>query len=195
MIRVPFSADKVRLQPGAAAELPARQWPPWVCDTREQTPWLLPGILRCTLDTGDLSCCLAHAPADGRPGLVTIERKSHADCWGVIGNGRERFERELERMAVIPYRLIVVEATARSILVPPPQQTPGHVKGRYLHPSHAMGSLIAWMLDRCPVVFWDDHATAANWAARWLLKAHERAARRELEREAAQPLTPNTERK
>ena len=99
------------------------------------------------------------------------------DLWGVIGNGRERFERELDRLAVVPFRLIVVEATARSILIPPPQQTPGRLRGRYLHPSHVMGSLIAWMLDRCPVVFWSDHATAAQWAALWLLKAHNRALR------------------
>ena len=80
-------------------------------DTREQdgftfqsgfdpAPIVTPG----TLATGDYS--LAGFEAAG----ITVERKSLQDLVGVLGHGRERFERELARMRAYAVAAVVVEA-------------------------------------------------------------------------------------
>lgn len=43
--------------------------------------------------------------------LVTIERKSAQDLYGTIFQGRDRFQREMERMQDFKYRYLVVEST------------------------------------------------------------------------------------
>lgn len=72
-------------------------------DTREQAPYrflnvdpwiVVPLQTDVPLATGDYSIC-------GMEDRVTIERKSMSDLLGSITSGRERFEREFERMAKI----------------------------------------------------------------------------------------------
>lgn len=86
-------------------------------DTREQQGWEFsleekkPGNCQLTnfeigkLDTGDYSI-------KGLEHLVTIERKNgFSELFGNLGSSvsRQRFEREMERMAAIPYSYILVE--------------------------------------------------------------------------------------
>lgn len=95
-------------------------------DTREQTPFEFAGIVadskqrnlpvvvateRRTLDAGDYSIV-------GMEDGVTIERKSVADLFGTIGQSRERFVRELERIQDGPYASahVVVEGTWAQVL-------------------------------------------------------------------------------
>jgi DNA excision repair protein ERCC-4 len=80
-------------------------------DTRE--PWPHPWALhfsadtlleRATLETGDIA--LSAIP-DG----AVVERKTVSDLLGCIGNGRDRFERELKRSRHCGRLLVIVEGS------------------------------------------------------------------------------------
>lgn len=77
-----------------------------IIDTREQTPWSFDPMYADTsvgtLKTGDY----ALAGDDG----FAVERKSLDDFLGTISTGWERFQRELDRMAGWPAKVVVVEA-------------------------------------------------------------------------------------
>lgn len=64
------------------------------------------------LKEGDYSVALDGA----QPLPVRLERKSEGDLFGVCGFGRERFERELERLRQYDYRALVIESSASEIL-------------------------------------------------------------------------------
>lgn len=78
-----------------------------ICDNREQQPWNLDPLQveSGTLQSGDYSLA-----GDGLRDLIRIERKSMSDLVGVVGGGRERFEREIERLQAFPTAVLVVEA-------------------------------------------------------------------------------------
>lgn len=78
-------------------------------DTREQRPYRFPRSRRQTLRTGDYSLC-------GLEDRVAIERKRLQELFTITGRDRERFERELERMAELDYAAIVIEADLPQIL-------------------------------------------------------------------------------
>jgi len=91
-------------------KLPAKLKPSDVrvqIDSREQLPWDLSPLQTQigTLETGDY--CLA---GDGLRDLIRIERKSLPDLIGVVGAGRDRFEREIDRLQAFPVRVLIVEA-------------------------------------------------------------------------------------
>lgn len=81
-------------------------------DTREQTPWSFgPGVvtLRASLPSGDYSL----------PGLTdkfALERKSLADLVGSLTSGRDRFMREMERLALFDFAAIVVEGSLENVI-------------------------------------------------------------------------------
>jgi DNA excision repair protein ERCC-4 len=77
-----------------------------VVDTREQTPLnLFPMTeIRAGLQTGDYSLA-------GLERLIAVERKSPSDFLGCVGQDRERFDRELERIVAYRYRALVIECT------------------------------------------------------------------------------------
>jgi hypothetical protein len=98
-------------------------------DTREQTPYEFIGLLtdadqgfeplnvlttRRTLASGDYSI-------EGMDSEIAIERKSVADLFGTLGQGRARFVRELERLAKLQFAAVVVEGAWSEILVDPKQ--------------------------------------------------------------------------
>lgn len=97
---------------------------PVVIDTREQRPFAFEGMkcdaadgggpltvptLRGTLKSGDYSL-------KGYETRVAVERKSIEDLFGTLGQGRERFERELARLSLYRFAAVVVEADWRAIL-------------------------------------------------------------------------------
>lgn len=113
-----------------------------VIDTREQRPYEFPGAVVQTLPTGDYSIV-------GLEDQVAVERKSKADAYSSLGNGRARFRREVERLAEFDYAVIVVEDTVQGFLTRPP-----HSK---MNPRSAIGSLLAWSVRyRVPVFFAGD---------------------------------------
>lgn len=127
---------------------------PVVCDTREQIPFGFEGLLcdasdgggpltvptiRGTLASGDYSLL-------GYENRVACERKSLSDLYSTIGQGRDRFERELERLSGFEFAAVVVEATWQEMASEPPPHTklPGKIVFR---------SVLAWSV-RYPRVHW-----------------------------------------
>jgi ERCC4-type nuclease len=84
---------------------------------------------------------------------VAVERKSKADAYGSLGQGRARFRREWERLAQLDYAAVVIEDTLPGFL-----QRPAHSK---MSPASAVGTLLAWSVRyRVPVFFAGDRAHA-----------------------------------
>lgn len=85
-----------------------------VVDTREQRPFSFDPArvttIRGTLPVGDYSIA-------GHELEVVVERKSLQDYVGSITQGRARFFRELERLALYDYAAIVVEGSLEDLVV------------------------------------------------------------------------------
>ena len=100
----------------------AEEIPVIIRDTREQLPYTFENImlhgepvkvpvLAGTLHTGDYSI-------KGHETEIAVERKSVSDFYGTITRGRERFERELERMATMKRSAIVIEGRFTDVACP-----------------------------------------------------------------------------
>lgn len=125
-----------------------------ICDTREQLafdfegfeadaaqgggPLLIP-VRRGTLKSGDYSL-------EGFENLVATERKSISDLFNTIAQGRDRFEAELERLNVMKFAAVVVEADWNTILNNPPVRS-------QLPPRIVFRSVLAWQ-QRYPNCHW-----------------------------------------
>jgi len=114
-------------------------------DTREQLPYTFEGLrfdadrdyvpmaVPCevgTLTTGDYSIV-------GMEDLVTVERKSLADLYSTLGQGRERFEEEHRRMAELVFAAVVIEADWQTILRFPPSHS-------QLNPKCVFRTALSW---------------------------------------------------
>jgi ERCC4-type nuclease len=122
-------------------------------DTREQRPFqfdAIPladgadGILqvpisRLALPSGDYSL-------DGYATAVAVERKSVADLYGTVGQGRDRFVRELERLNEFAFAAVVIEGEWSTILDNPPPRV-------RLSPRSVYRLVLAWQ-QRFPRVHW-----------------------------------------
>jgi hypothetical protein len=101
---------------------------------------------------------------DGDLLSIRIERKNLGDLFGVCGNGRDRFVRELERLTAFEYRAIVIEAPAHQILS-------GYERSR-IPGRGVMASLCCWSVQfQIPVWFADGrqpHARAGGITQRLL---------------------------
>jgi len=111
-----------------------RQWPldqvKVLVDSREQHPWeLLPMRTESTtLATGD------YASACGR---YLLERKNSVDeLISCMTSGRERFERELERMQAFASAIVVVEGTYADLAM-------GCYRSK-MSKNSALSTLVAW---------------------------------------------------
>jgi len=104
---------------------------PILIDTREQLPYSYPGAKRATLATGDYT-------VEGYESRIAVERKSLQDYLGCVGRGRDRFERELERLTAFDYPAIVIEASLEDFL--------GPYEISKVHPAAAINSMIAWSI-------------------------------------------------
>lgn len=102
-----------------------------VQDTREQKPLTFPEakVRVVTLLTGDYS--LEHFEDK-----ITIERKSLPDLLGSLGNDRDRFMREIQRMRSFEYAGLVVESSMQTI-------ANGNWRSE-IKPASVMGSLQAF---------------------------------------------------
>jgi ERCC4-type nuclease len=116
-------------------------------DSREQSPYTFRGVIAdakdkhkpvvvpwtwAPLKTGDYSI-------QGCADRVTIERKSLADLYSTLGSGRERFEREHQRMSSFEFAAVVVEAPWSKILNSPPKRSK-------LRPRTVFRTAIAWSI-------------------------------------------------
>ncbi|KKL24098.1 hypothetical protein LCGC14_2418760 [marine sediment metagenome] len=132
-----------------------------IVDTREQLPLDLSPLqsIEGTLTTGDYS-------VRGLEHVVAIERKSLPDLLGCIGQQRERFDREVQRLLAYPVRALVVEATW-------PDVEAGDWQSRITPPA-ALGSLLGWMASGLPIIMAGDHARAGRYVSRLLFIAARR---------------------
>lgn len=131
-------------------------------DTREQNPLKFPHceVERVTLPTGDYS-----VKVNGKSlhEIVAIERKSVADLLGSLGNGRDRFERELARLSVLRFKALVIEGDMAAV-------TAG-TRFSTLTPRQTISPVLAWTFKYgvAPIF-----APNRAWAARvvWLMLYH-----------------------
>ena len=142
------------------AELPAENVVA-VVDTREQLPLDLAPLRmeRGTLPTGDYSI-------RGLEHVVAVERKSLADLLGCVGQERERFDREVQRLLAYPCRALVVESTWQEI-------ERGDWRSK-ITPTAALGSLLGWIAAGLPVLMANDHERAGRYVGRILFTAARR---------------------
>lgn len=127
---------------------------PVVIDTREQLPFTFEGMTcdvidggkplivttqRGTLRSGDYSLL-------GFESKVAIERKSLADAYSTLSQGRDRFERELVRLSAYQFAAVVIEADWPTICADPPPHTK-------LAPKTVFRSIVAWTV-RFPSIHW-----------------------------------------
>jgi len=104
-------------------------------DSREQAPLTFPAsprsASRSALPTNSCIC----DGVDLRD-VVAIERKSVSDLLGCVGSQRQRFERELCRLAQLRFRALVIEATLNEVVA--------GTAGRRLTSRQVVGSVLAW---------------------------------------------------
>lgn len=128
-------------------------------DSREQLPFHF--VIKdkpvkteiATLTTGDYT-------VRGLEEICCVERKSLDDLMGVIGSGRERFERELKRMLGFPKRMVIVEASWDII-------KEGNYRAK-IHPKAAVGSILGWIEMGIPFFFARDSTEAAQLTGNFL---------------------------
>jgi ERCC4-type nuclease len=107
-----------------------------VIDSREQRPYSFaawqgaPPVTRA-LPAGDYS-------VDGLEHRIAIERKSLSDAYGTFGGGRDRFERELQKLAEIDFAAVIIEASMWQALMYPPARV------QKFTPKHFNRAWIAW---------------------------------------------------
>ncbi len=132
-----------------------------IIDTREQLPWDLAPLksMRGTLPTGDYSVM-------GLQHEIAIERKSLPDLLGCIGQHRDRFDAEVQRLKAYPCRAIIVEAPWSAL-------ERGEWRNK-VSPGAAMGSVLGWIAHGMPIIFADDAAGAGRAASRLMFIAARR---------------------
>lgn len=130
-------------------------------DTREQTPFDLSPLKTVigTLATGDYS-------VRGLEHVVAIERKALGDLLSCVGQERERFDREVQRLLAYPVRALVVEAHWVDV-----EQ---HRWRSQVTPAAVQGSLLGWIAAGLPVIMAGDHARGGRFASRILYTAAKR---------------------
>jgi DNA excision repair protein ERCC-4 len=132
-----------------------------IIDTREQLPLDVSPlrIVAGTLATGDYS-------VKGLEGIIAVERKSLPDLLGCIGQHRERFDKEVQRLLAYPCRAIVVEASWADI-------ERGEWRSQ-VTPSAAIGSVLGWIAQGIPIIMATDHERAGRYVSRLLFTAARR---------------------
>lgn len=127
-----------------------------VIDTREQRPYTFGGIVSDardgrrpvlvslvggTLKAGDYSI-------EGLEQRIAVERKSLADLFSTLGQGRGRFQRELQRLNdSYDYAAVVCEEDWAAIVADPPERS-------MLRPKTVHRSVIAWQMRFSKVHWW-----------------------------------------
>jgi len=89
---------------------------------------------RAYLPTGDYSI-------DGWESRVAVERKSLADLYGTLGQHLDRFRAEIDRLSVMEFAAVVIEATWAEICAP--QRYRSEWKSQ-MHPRSVWGMIHAF---------------------------------------------------
>ncbi len=138
-----------------------------VIDTREQAPYAFDAAraqsIRAALPAGDYSLA-------GLETVVAVERKSLDDLVATVIRGRDRFHRELKRLAAYDAACVVVEGGMDDVLA-----------RRYAggaHPNAVLGAVVSIVVDfAVPVYFCSNRPIARTFVQEYLLRFHEKAGR------------------
>ena len=133
-----------------------------IIDTREQWPVNLSPMktIRETLQTGDYSI-------QGMQNILSVERKSLPDLISCMTTGRERFEKELQRLRAYPIRCVVVEGTWTDL-------EQGNYRSQ-LNPKAATHTIASWMsCFNIPFHFVGDHDAAGRFISYFLFTSAKR---------------------
>lgn len=139
-------------------------------DTREQRPWAFDGALvaerfgtfptkAATLDTGDYS-------VETLEERVRIERKNLQDFVQSVTSGRERFWRELERLAPYAVKAVIVEGSLAEVEM----MGAGSRVRSQARPQAVVASATAIWVDFGIPVVWAGHRAMAEYTAAWSLR-------------------------
>jgi len=131
-----------------------------VVDTREQTPLFVtarPWIVYKKLDQGDYSIL-------GFEDMIAIERKSITDLLNVIGRGRARFEKEIERLKDYWWKGLLIEGTEKDV----------YDVSRYssVHPNTRYHSLASWEIRGFHIYYAENKRKARWWVLSRLTKLY-----------------------
>jgi DNA excision repair protein ERCC-4 len=134
--------------------------PAVVVDTREQVPYTFDPtrfrVVRRGLAAGDYSL-------EGHEHRIAIERKSLEDYVGSVISGRERFGRELSKLAELELGCVVVEGSLEDVL--------GHRYRSGVHPNAVFGATTSIIVDRrVPVFFCSDRQIARRFVEGVMLR-------------------------
>lgn len=119
----------------------------------------------------------------GYENLIAIERKSVQDAWGTFGGGRDRFERELQRLTEMVrsggFAAVIVEGSISACLEADQQKQHQSGKKKFTAASF-FRSILAWQQDY-PVqwLFCDSRYIAENACYRYLDRFHRKRAEAE----------------
>jgi len=116
-----------------------------IVDTREQAPYTFAGLKQDAVEGGQKISVQRQWKAlrsgdysiAGYEDKVAVERKSLADLYSTLAKGRDRFEREMDRLAVLDAACVVVEASWGTILGDPPKRS-------RLPPKTVLRTCLAW---------------------------------------------------
>jgi ERCC4-type nuclease len=125
-----------------------------IVDTRETVPLFdCPPCTSATLKTGDYSL-------RGFENLIAIERKGIGDLFSSIGQGRDRFLRQVRRCSKVE-GCVLIEGSVRAIL--------GHKPYGKMTGKNAMATLMSWSVAySIPVFFADGQLEAQGMAILWM---------------------------
>ncbi len=130
-----------------------------IIDSREQLPYEFENSEVGTLNTGDYS-------VKGLEPHVCVERKTKSDAYASVGRGRDRFEREFERMAKMSFSAVVIESSLTDFLIPPPHSR--------MNPRAAISTLLGWSVRFFIPVFFADNRQMAQATTYQLLEKYYR---------------------
>lgn len=135
-----------------------------IVDSREQKPYSFDPRLASTerraLPAGDYSVA-------GLEDQVAVERKSLDDFVSTVIHARNRFKRELQKLAGYRAACVVVEGSILDVLQ--------HRYRSAAHPNAILGSTMSIILDyRVPVLFCGDRQVACHFTQTFLLAAWKR---------------------
>lgn len=122
-------------------------------DSREQRPYSFKGLLSdarqgrrpLVVQTATVALSQGDYSIVGCETEIAIERKSLADLYHTLGQERERFQRELERLNSLRWAAVVVESDWAEVLAP-------QERSRLL-PKSVYRSILAWS-QRFPGAHW-----------------------------------------
>ena len=138
-----------------------------ITDSREQNKFLFPREINSivsTLKTGDYSIL-------SMENLICVERKSHADFYQSLGSSRERFEREILRMAEFERACFITTVSLEEFLKPPVYNKGFTLFESKLNPRSAINSIISYQVKyNIPTIFAGSQQLGMVYTLRFLEK-------------------------